>query len=279
MFSNEYPIASAFIDQLEEFFDVSHLISHNSVDKTETLVSRRGLQFSRSNLPGYPQSALMTELLHKAFKSGADLVVPLDFDEFLPFENRKTFENYLKECGEIDVLEFKWRNIFPRNLGDPDMFSKKFCFGHEKSSFGKAFVFKRAFEKNTDIKLSQGNHSLISQNIVTRISTHQLLHLPIHSGEHFAQKIIVGAAVIKEGNLGNEGVHWTNYSRKPIYSESELQLLAFDYGEAICESHEIEQSDFLFPYVKSTYFDAAKSALDSILGNWEKIVKSFKLAE
>lgn len=275
MFSNEYPIASAFIDQLEEFFDVSHLISHNSFDKTEALVNRRGLQFSQSNLPGYSQSALMTELLLIAFKSGADLVVPLDFDEFLPFENRKTFENYLKECGDIDVLEFKWRNIFPRNLGNPEMFSNKFYYGHEKSSFGKTLVFKRAFEKNADIELSQGNHFLISQNIVKEISTHQLLHLPIHSGEHFAQKIIVGAAVVKEGNLGNEGVHWANYSRKPIYPESELQLLAFDYGEAICESHEIQQSEFLFPYVKSTYLEAAKSALDSILGNWEKIVKSF----
>ena len=279
MFSNEYPIASAFIDQLEEFFDVSHLISHNSVDKTETLISRRGLQFSRSNLPGYPQSALMTELLHRAFKSGADLVVPLDFDEFLPFENRKTFESYLKERGDIDVLEFKWRNIFPRNLGDPDMFSNNFYFGHEKSSFGKTFVFKRALEKNASIKLSQGNHSLISQDIVKEISTHQLLHLPIHSSEHFAQKIIVGAAAIKEGNLGNEGAHWTNYSQKPIYLESELQLLAFDYGEEICQSHEIQQSDFLFPYVKNTYLEAASSALDSILGNWEIIVKSFKLAE
>jgi hypothetical protein len=279
MFSNEYPIVSAFIDQLEEFFDVNHLISHNSVDKTEILVSRRGLQFSRSNLPGYPQSELMTELLHEAFKSGADVVVPLDFDEFLPFENRKIFESYLKECGDIDVLEFKWRNIFPKNLGAPDMFFNKFYFGHEKSSFGKTFVFKRAFERNVEIKLSQGNHSLISPNIVKEISTHQLLHLPIHSTEHFAQKIIVGAAAIKEGNLGNEGVHWTNYLQKPFCSQSELQVLAFDYGESTCESHEIQQLDFLFPYVKSTYLEAAKSALDSILGNWEKIIKSFKIAE
>jgi hypothetical protein len=220
----------------------------------------------------------MTELLHRAFKSGADLVVPLDFDEFLPFENRKTFESYLKERGDIDVLEFKWRNIFFFFFLDPDMFSNKFYFGHEKSSFGKAFVFKRAFKKNADIKLSQGNHSLISQDIVKEISSYQLLHLPIHSGEHFAQKILVGAAVVKEGNLVNEGVHWTNYSRTPVYPESELQLLAFDYGEEICESHEIQQSDFLFSYVKSTYLEAAKSALDSILGNWEKIVKSFKLS-
>jgi hypothetical protein len=218
-------------------------------------------------------------LLHEAFESGADVVVPLDFDEFLPFANRSLFENHLIKYRNIDVLEFSWRNIIPRNLGDPDMFSKKFDYGHEKSSFSKVVVFKSVFEKNIAVNLSQGSHALLAKDIVKELSSHQLFHIPIHSGEHFAQKIIVGAAVIKEGNLVDEGIHWTNYSRTPTYSESKLQLLAFDYGEKICESHKFQELEFHFPYIKSVYSNPAKPALDSILGNWEKVSQSFRSAK
>lgn len=115
MIGNELSIAGLIKKQNIKLFDQSFLTFHNSFDGTRELFEQEPFtQVAVSSLTGYPQSTITTQMLRQAFAEGSDVCIPLDADEFLPFGNRKQFENFLEPYIEkYDYIEVSWRNCAP----------------------------------------------------------------------------------------------------------------------------------------------------------------------
>lgn len=264
-FSNELAIASAFRDQLETFFDKSYLFSHNSYDKTEELfLNSERFAVTKVKDKVFRQAELVRNGLVKALEEGADWVVLLDFDEFLPFENRDQLEDFLTLHNEMDVIYWSWQNIFPHKLGHQNLFNEPFLTIADNPSFMKIIVSKRAYEKDPDFVVTHGSHALNSDQ---KIKLHnetllKLIHIPIHGEEHFKQKIM--QRVIMEGASGFFRDCIDTYISTGSLDEGQLQDYALNYWTETRSKNIPTVFEFKFPYIKSQYMDEKQSALESL---------------
>lgn len=241
MIGNELSLAGLIMKQNNRLFDQSYLTFHNSFDGTRELFEKEpNTQVKVTNLAGYPQSTLTNGLLEQAFIEGADVCIPLDADEFLPFTDRKQLENFLEPyIANFDYLEISWRNCAPLEYpisGNLDNLK----YAHPYSNIHKVFVFKSAFEKSQKLELSQGSH-LISSNVelkgIHSMETY-LIHVPFRSQLHYAQKMLQGAAVMFDENEHDLSDQWIDGAKRPFLSQGDLIRVALDYGEPICNAHE-----------------------------------------
>lgn len=283
MIGNELPLAGLIMKQNNRLFDQSYLTFHNSFDGTRELFEKEpNTQVKVTDLAGYPQSTLTNGLLEQAFIEGADVCIPLDADEFLPFTDRKQLENFLEPyIANFDYLEISWRNCAPLEYpisGNLDNLK----YAHPYSNIHKVFVFKSAFEKSQKLELSQGNH-LISSN-VELMGIHAkeayLIHIPFRSQLHYAQKMLQGAAAMFDENEHDLSDQWIDGVKQPFLSQGDLIRIAFDYGEPICNTHEhlyeqytiFEESDAFnhsaeivsFNLVMQKYWSRIKSMFASV---------------
>jgi hypothetical protein len=275
MFANEAAIAPAFLDQANEFADALLMTAHNSFDATQEIVqarrNRQDIVLAENYNPQYVQSQIMTDQMQRAFLDhGADVVVPLDFDEYLPFDSRQSFEHFLSSL-QCDIVELKWRNLAPSDLGNPNLFSSGFYFRHNSGRFKKVIVMRSAFLKDGEIRLSQGSHHVVTAQRLTlhQEKIHKLLHIPIHGRFHYRQKMLLGAARIWLGNHGALGGHWTSHAEMALTrSDLDLKSAATCYPDIVCNSfHNERLLAFSFPYVKSLYNGEEESARQALLSN------------
>ena len=260
MIGNELSFAGLIRNQNFRLFDQNYLTFHNSFDGTrEQFEQEPNTQITISNSSGYPQATLTSGLLRKAFIDGADVCIPLDADEFLPFNDRKQLENFLEPyIGNYDYLKISWRNCAPAEFpisGNLDNLK----YAHPNSNIHKVFVFKSAFEKDQKLGLSQGNH-LISSNVELK-GIHPketyLIHIPFRSQLHYAQKMLQGAAVMFDENEHDLSDQWIDGAKQPFLSQEDLIGIALDYGEPICHVHELL-------YNQDTIFEEADAFNDSV---------------
>jgi hypothetical protein len=277
MHANEYPVSQAFFSQAKLLFDFGFIISHNSYDKTFTnLPGNCEHVFLES--AGQPQSKVVSEFVKKAIiVKGADVVIPLDFDEFLPFKTKAELEEYLLNVPkEFDCIKINWRNLVPFEFSNKAMFRGDFYYAHENSQISKVIVFKDIVNSNPDFQISQGSHTVFSEGSIRFYieNNYRLLHVPIQGTFQFAQKVLLGASVVVEGKLGDQGDHWVRHSFEPFQTSENLKNIAFDYGKSPCKSHEnIFESDFDFIHLESDFIGEFESFAQSIRGNWTKISK------
>ena len=264
-FSNELAIASAFRDQLETFFDKSYLISHNSYDKTEEIfLNLERFSVTKVRDKVFRQAELVRDGMVKAFSEGADWVVFLDFDEFLPFDNRILFEKFLIGHSTKDVIFWNWVNIFPEKLGSTDLFAQPFVTLNNAQTLTKIIVAKSAYQKDPNLLLTHGSHSLISNQKIEeyREKNFKLIHIPIHGLEHFKQKVM--QREVTEGDSAFFREFMETYIAKGSFNLDLLREVALNYcGDRNFRSKQII-FDFNFPYVKSKYLAEKESAIDSL---------------
>jgi len=266
-FSNELAIASAFRDQLETFFDKSFLVSHNSHDKTDDLfLDSEKFSVTSVNDLIFNQAELVRNEMIKAFKDGADWVIFLDFDEFLPFENRDQLEKFLSGHSLKDAISWNWQNIFPEMLGHPNLFKMPFLTIADVRSLTKIIVSKKAFEKDPDLAVSHGSHHLISNQ---KLDLHKenyfrLLHIPIHGVYHLKQKIL--RRIIVEGAQGFFKDCMDSYISRGSFDVNLLRAEALNYAQERKSKDDPSIFEFSFPYVKSQYQYEKESTIDSLFG-------------
>jgi hypothetical protein len=240
MIGNELSFAGLIMNQNVRFFDQNYLTFHNSFDGTlEQFEQEPNTQITISNLTGYPQSTLTSGLLGKAFIDGADVCIPLDADEFLPFKDRQQLENFLEPyIGNYDYLKISWRNCAPVEFPiSPNLDNLKYA--HPHSNIHKVFVFRSAFEKDEKLELSQGNHLIASKVELKGVHSREtyLIHIPFRSQLHYAQKVLQGAAVMFDENEHDLSDQWIDGAKQPFLTHEELMRVALDYGEPICKEH------------------------------------------
>jgi hypothetical protein len=255
MFANEDAIAEAWCDQVNEFADEVILMAHNTNKTTHALVVN-GLGAKASvtlaNEPGYMQSKYMNKLMWQAFGSGADWVLPLDFDEFLPFRDRKALCEYLDENSNFDLIHLPWRNLALKDISNPKI-AGNVKYAHTTSKYNKVIINRRILNKSSKFEISQGNHMVISDWEFTKKfeKSRNLFHLPIQSKIQFEQKVTVGSIRIMESNLGAFGGHWIDYYKSKAYqSEVVLSKISTCYPVLHCQKiHLNYRESFDFPYI------------------------------
>jgi len=236
MFANELSFSNLFVNHSKTMFQDVNIIAHNSFDGTfEKMQSAFGEKVKRSSLPGHPQSTLMTQLMNEAFEDGADVVFPLDFDEFLPFESGVELDSFLRKYQNCDVLEIPWRNFgvesYPLKPGLENL-----IYYHDFSKVKKSVIFRSAWKKNSEITLVQGNHSLkeLSGMKVFQADESYIIHIPVRDPLHFAQKNILGATAFLNEFKHALSDDWVRGALKPFPGEDSLIQQSLDYGATVC---------------------------------------------
>jgi hypothetical protein len=272
MFANEEVIAASFAQQAMTLFDEASFIAHNSIDQTFEILSGFPVRLTRSTAPGYPQAQIMSKLMFEAFENGADYVVPLDFDEFLPFRNRDDFLSALNQAGAFDYLDVQWRNIFSAEFDSP-IEARKFIYAHESSSVSKVIVSRRAFDKDPGLSLTQGNHGVLSlKDLVSTSAEWRLLHVPVQTPWQYAQKVINGSLAAVQQQKHDKsafGSHWIDLSLYPFLDEMKLRGIALDYGAGSCDNHDIYFDEtFTFENFGNVPYNNGSSATLKLLTNY-----------
>lgn len=158
----------------------------------------------------------MTNLMHKAVKDyDADIVVPLDADEFLISRNlditvRQILVNLSTDTCAIP--EYKFILTKP-----DDLYLGKFildipCSYDEKEAIYKKILLKKEIITDS-LVIGQGNHNLIDNNIVVESPINNNLviaHFPVRGEEQILSKYVIGwiANAAKYSTSTLSATHW-----------------------------------------------------------------------
>lgn len=280
MIGNELPLANMIMMQNELLFDWNILTFHNSVDgirnffeeanKTKVIVNKER---------GYPQSSISSKMMLDAFLNDADVCIPLDADEFLPFHSKSELEEFLRPfVSRYDFIEVPWRNCsaFPSPMASR---VDNLKYAHSQSRVSKVIVFRSAFEKDNQLKLSQGNHLVSSSEHLEgiRVSDSFIIHIPFRSQLHYAKKMLQGAASMFEEKEHDLSDQWIDGAKKPFLSQAELNRESLDYGDIVCLEHSelLPQQMYLMDakvYDESTEVISFNAVMEEY---WSQIVKIF----
>ena len=119
MVKNEADVIRACVTNNLRFCDSLRILDNGSSDDTVAIL--RGLvregwavNLSQDNRLGYNQSERVTRLYHDAADiDGADIVIPLDADEFIQAPDENCFRESLASIPEEGIAYWNWRNYLP----------------------------------------------------------------------------------------------------------------------------------------------------------------------
>lgn len=207
MVKNEMDIIESFVRHTLSFADELLLIDHQSTDKTAEILrslQQEGLPLTvhTSRRVEYAQAEMTTELLYEAINQhGADLVIPLDADEFLVGTKAgKSVREYLEELDSSCVYELPWRRYSPYQ---PDVRREEFMLARPvlgdiyRDTGNKCIIGAKAVLDHK-LQLVQGNHYLYYVKDgqmfgmdMLDCQTLELAHFYWRSSEQFQTKIAV----------------------------------------------------------------------------------------
>lgn len=206
MVKNESDIIESFVRHHIDMVDAMLIVNHNSVDSTGTileLLKEEGLSlfiFDEKTVE-YEQSFIMTNLLYKAINEfNADIVIPLDADEFLVQSNTINNCRHLLETIDIkSIYRIDSFNYFqPHVAQTPVAFSLNTVKlkSRVRQKAGKIILGRDVVTK-FNVGLAMGNHDVtISRrkrkhvNFVDFDKIH-IAHCQIRSEEQVSSKIVV----------------------------------------------------------------------------------------
>jgi hypothetical protein len=171
--------------------------------------------------PWIGRLGLTTALTNRAFQRGADWVIPLDQDEFLPYSTKKEL---LKDLGDSGVVKARRKNIAPSTLlsGERPSWTGQFLTS-EKLIAGKVFISRSVASEYPKFWIERGNHSVLTRRYGSPLEIDRwvkpLLHVPIISRNQFSVKSAYRSAVGKPLAQG----------AREYESNEELLSLALNY--------------------------------------------------
>jgi hypothetical protein len=283
MFRNEESIAPFWARQVSALSDFSVLIDHRSTDgSADILKAIPQSAILKCEAAGHPQAAVMSAALQESFRLGAQWVIPLDLDEFIPFRTKEELSANLDKYSQYSALKWPWRNLCPAAIDSNFTLGQKFTFRHEHSEhWWKVIVNRKAFELDPNLTLSQGSHELNLDLDPFPMTRNPLRHIPVRSRVDWFAKIQQGGLAISEDeNLveTGQGWHWTKHSLRTQSNNRKLRQSAWCYPHLRCKRlHSMprnEQFDFNYiePHInpKNSVLPA-RSGTIKVLGNHASI--------
>ncbi|MDR1664248.1 MAG: glycosyltransferase family 2 protein [Clostridiales bacterium] len=210
MVKNESDIIESFCRHTLTFCDGMIICDDESVDDTAVIIRKlkdEGLNIvllDNKNTFGYYQDDIINKLTHIAIDEyGAELILPLDADEFL-YTNQFISDSpplrYILGTLQASALySVMWINYVPTDAPRQNhIFLPQFFrqFYSTEYGVGKVFVGAEIYKANGG-RISQGNHFFLHPNgmragtasIADRVF---MAHYPIRSAEQAMTKAIIG---------------------------------------------------------------------------------------
>lgn len=168
MVKNEMDVIESFVRHTLSFADVLLVADHQSSDRTREILASlaaEGLPVHVETVQeaSYAQAEVMTHLLVRAARAyQADVVVPLDADEFLlPFAGQSC-RALLESLPTEAARSLHWRDYAPM---EPETHAGTFLlaqplFVHEMRHRGQKVLVGGALARSGDVRLMQGNHGI-----------------------------------------------------------------------------------------------------------------------
>ena len=170
MVKNEMDVIESFVRHTLDFADEILIADHQSTDRTRAILEalrEEGLPIVIEDVAAarYEQAEVMTHLLHEAADvHQADLVLPLDADEFLVPTGEKTVRTILEQLPMDDVRAIHWRRYAPKHKGDAgaDAFLLAApLYRASKADDGQKVAVGGALVRREHVPLVQGNHGIV----------------------------------------------------------------------------------------------------------------------
>ena len=226
MVKNEADLIESFVRHSLTFADEILIADHASSDQTGKILQ----QLQQEGLPVciqqiYPvehaQAETMNMLMEEAVREhGADLLLPLDADEFLVnTEDGRSCREILEGLDTGKLYQLRWRFYEPmRPHADEDRFLlSRPCKRARAFADGQKLIIGGALAKETPLQLGQGNHCAYwatpnGQETVPweTVGFLHLAHFHWRSEEQYAAKVAVGwlTNVAKYSVHTSAGIHW-----------------------------------------------------------------------
>ena len=206
MVKNEMDIIESFVRYNTNILDGMIILDNGSTDNTVKvlkLLKNEGLPIFifEDHDNEFNQAVKINQLLLKAVNEfNADIVVPLDADEFLISSNKENPREILEKIGHDSFYQVKWKTYMPNldNNEQEKFIPAKLTFARYGAEEMHKVIIPNELVKNYMVKISSGNHNLIynpkyKESIKPVLSTDlRIAHFPIRSREQITSKISVG---------------------------------------------------------------------------------------
>ena len=229
MVRNEADIIESFVRHTLSFADVLLVVDHQSTDGTADILrslQQEGcaLQVQKFTAMEQAQSLVMTRLLYQAIAEEADIILPLDADEFLLCDTPEPKESQGQACrGRLQqfaadlVYALDWVRYLPRNFLPGKFILAADCQREREPDALKKIAVGREAAIRTHLSISQGNHAALIQeaSAVQRIVPEpapglHIAHFPWRSENQAQRKAAVGwlANVANYSRYTGIANHW-----------------------------------------------------------------------
>ncbi len=244
MVKNEIGIIKDFSKHILSLFDYWICVDHCSEDGTFEFLSELSSQTNKLNLiryvsEGYYQSEIMTYIAnnHELCRN-AKWVFFLDADEFLPFKNKKQFEDELNKYTSNSVIRMFWKNLVPKDYEHDGALQREVyipttCGDHSKIAFQPKLLPVEQFA------IAQGNHEILhgkSKSPLQSVTVFALYHLPVRTFAQQELKLQQGIAAYNAMPQNSDkilGLHWRKIDeliKAHGVTDEMANYIAFSYG-------------------------------------------------
>ncbi|MBZ2167090.1 glycosyltransferase family 2 protein [Methanobacterium sp. VT] len=238
MVKNEMDIIESFVRYNVNYLDGMIILDNGSTDSTLKILEslkNEGLPIFvlEDDTRDFDKILKMNQLLHKAVEEfNADIIVPLDADEFMLSSKGGSPREFLEKLKSPDYFVAKWKVYVPDFdiNGDEKFIPSKITMARDDSSRTGHTLYKVIIPKELvidyGVQLTRGSHSLvfnpIYKNVLNRVINPDLniAHFPIRSKEQTISKVAVGwlNAISSVEKKPNDSFHW-----KKIFNQLKAQ--------------------------------------------------------
>lgn len=203
MVKNEQDVIESFVRHVLSFCDVLLICDHHSSDLTGGILSQlqqEGLPlvvYHEEN-PAYIQSEVMTNLAKAALDSyAADLLLPLDADEFLVPQHNGDIRSILEALPTDSVYRLPWRGYAPVCWQENVFLLQQEAVQARDFLPGQKIIVGAECVRKKDFHLQEGNHNVIlhlpeGEQIIPQVLQDklELAHYCWRSLEQYATKVM-----------------------------------------------------------------------------------------
>ena len=253
MVRNEADIVEAFVRHNAAILDSITVVDHGSVDGTAEILAALAaeglpLKLESEHDLAQRQPEVLTRAARGAFTQGADVVLPLDADEFLKVPSRALFERVLTDLPPTLDAALHWQTYVPESPcpASQPLLAARRRLATERHGLNK-IVLTRAFASDASAMLEPGSHTVASEQVArlqvarVRPGVAALAHLPVRSAAQLERKISVGWLAHRAARRANPDLafHWRELhealARDGPQSLADIRTIAANYGVARAE--------------------------------------------
>lgn len=222
MVKNESDVIESFVRYNSNVMDGMIILDNGSTDNTLKILKQLkeeglALIIFEDTDREHEQATKLSKLLIKAVDEfHADIVVPLDADEFLISSNQGNPRKILEKIESTTFYLVKWKTFVPDFSKNQKFIPARITAARDNSNEMCKVIIPKELVKNYKVKLTFGNHNLVFDpkynDVINSVINNDLriAHFPIRSKEQLISKVAVGwiYTLSRFGRPEGQNFHW-----------------------------------------------------------------------